>query len=172
MGELDALPIIKMRLEEGADAESKTSLCRCTELGVPICDEGSKMRYWGRDGDYLKWRCPAVVEGRACGCTLDNCTTSSYGMVLKVRIDEDPRRFPGLSRDSIKWKRLYRQRSACERVNSRLKEQLLLDRQHVRGKGKVTVNVVFSLLVMLASAIAMAERDKLEDIRRIAALAA
>jgi transposase len=172
MGELDALPIIKMRLEEGADAESRTSLCRCTELGVPICDEGSKMRYWGRDGDYLKWRCPAVVEGRACGCTLDNCTTSRYGMVLKVRIDEDPRRFPGLSRDSIKWKRLYRQRSACERVNSRLKEQLLLDRQHVRGKGKVTVNVVFSLLVMLASAIAMAERDKLEDIRRIAALAA
>jgi transposase len=172
MGELDALPIIKMRLEEGPDAESRTSLCRCTELGVPICDEGSKMIYWGRDGGYLKYRCPAVVEGRSCGCTLDNCTTSKYGMVLKLRIEEDPRRFPGICRDSLKWKRLYRKRTACERVNSRLKEHLLLDRQHVRGKAKVTVNVVFSLLVMLTSAISMAELDRLEEIRKIVALAA
>jgi hypothetical protein len=172
MGELDALPIIKMRLEEGPDAECRTSICRCTELGVPICDEGSKMIYWGRDGNYLKYRCPAAVEGRRCSCTLDNCTTSKYGMVLKIRIDEDPRRFPGISRDSKKWKRLYKKRTACARVNGRLKEYLLLDRQHVRGRNKVTVNVVFSLLVMLASAISMAERDKLEDIRRIVALAA
>jgi hypothetical protein len=172
MGELDALPIIKMRLEEGPDAECMTSFCRCTELGTPICDEGSKMAYWGRDGEYLKWRCPAAVEKRKCACTLDNCTTSSYGMVLKVRIAEDPRRFSGLSRDSKKWKRLYRKRTACERVNGRLKEYLLLDRQHVRGKAKVTVNVVFSLLVMLASAIAMAELDKLDSIRQIVALAA
>ena len=172
MEEFDALPIIKMRLEEGPDAECKTSLCRCTELGVPICDEGSKMIYWGRDGRYLKYRCPATVAGRCCGCTLDNCTTSKYGMVLKVRIDEDPRRFPGISRDTKKWRRLYRKRTACERVNGRLKQQLLLDRQHVRGKAKVTVNVVMSLLVMLSSAIAMAELDKLEDVRRIVALAA
>jgi hypothetical protein len=57
-------------------------------------------------------------------------------------------------------------------VNSRLKEHLLLDRQHVRGKAKVTVNVVFSLLVMLTSAISMAELDRLEEIRKIVALAA
>lgn len=172
LDELKALPVIKMRLNEGPDAECRTSICRCTELGVPICDEGSKMSYAGRDGAYLKWRCPAVLEGRACGCNLENCSTSAYGRVLKVQIAEDPRRFPGLSRDSLKWKRLYRKRSACERVNARLKNYLLLDEQHVRGKGKVTVQVAMSILVMLAAAISMARLDKLEDVRRIVALAA
>ena len=113
-----------------------------------------------------------MVEGRKCRETMENCTTSKYGCVLKVRIEEDPRRFPGLSRDSKKWKRLYKERTGCERVNSRLKEYLLLDRQHVRGKKKVTVQVVMSLLVMLASAIAMADLDKLENVRQIVALAA
>jgi hypothetical protein len=172
LDELQALPIIKMRLENGPDAECGTSICRCTELGVPICDEGSKMRYAGRDGGYLKWRCPAVLEGRACACTIDNCSTSSYGHVLKVKIADEPRRFPGLSRDSKKWKRLYKKRTACERVNGRLKNYLLLDEQRVRGQGKVTVQVAMSLLVMLASAISMAKLDKLEDVRRIVALAA
>ena len=172
MGVLDALPIIKMRLEEGPDAECATSICRCTELGVPICDEGTKMRYAGRDGKYLKWRCPAVMEGRPCRCVMDNCSTSPYGYVLKVRIEEDPRRFPGLSRDSLKWKRLYKERTASERVNARLKEYLWLDRQHVRGKNKVTVQAVMSLLVMLASAICMARLDKLDSVRQIVALAA
>ena len=172
LSELAALPIIKMRLDEGPDAECRTSICRCTELGVPICDEGSKMRYAGRDGDYLKWRCPAVVEDRACACTIDNCSTSAYGRVLKVRIADDPRRFPGISRDSKKWKRLYGKRGACERVNGRLKNYLLLDEQRVRRKAKVTVQIAMSLLVMLASAISMAKLDKLEDVRRIVALAA
>lgn len=172
LNELKAVPIIKMRLDEGPDAECTTSICRCTELGVPICDEGSKMRYAGRDGDYLKWRCPAVLDGRACKCTIDNCTTSAYGRVLKVAIAEDPRRFPGLSRDSHKWRRLYRKRSACERVNARLKNYLLLDEQRVRGLGKVTVQVAMSILTMLASAISMAKLDKLENVRRIVALAA
>lgn len=172
LNEVGAVPIIKMRLDDGPDAECKTSICRCTELGVPICDEGSKMRYAGRDGDYLKWRCPAMLDGRVCGRSIDNCSTSEYGRVLKVRIADDPRRFPGISRDSKKWKRLYGKRSACERVNGRLKNYLLLDAQRVRGRGKVTVQVVMSLLVMLASAISMAKLDKLENVRRIVALAA
>lgn len=172
LNKLKALPVIKMRLKDGPDAECTTSICRCTELGVPICDEGSKMRYAGRDGDYLKWRCPAVLDGRACKCTIDNCSTSAYGRVLKVRTAEDVRRFPGLSRDSHKWRRLYRKRSACERVNARLKNYLLLDEQRVRGRGKVTVQVAMSILVMLASAISMAKLDKLEEVRRIVALAA
>jgi len=173
LDELKALPVIKMRLDKGPDAECTTSICRCTELGVPICDEDSKMSYAGRDGAYLKWRCPAVVECRECRCNVtENCSTSDYGRVLKVRIAEDPRRFPGLSRDSHKWRRLYRKRGACERVNGRLKNYLLLDEQRVRGKTKVGAQVSMSILVMLASAISMARLNKLEDIRRIVALAA
>ena len=46
--------------------------------------------------------------------------------------------------------RLYRMRTAIERVNSRLKEFLGLRRITVRGIVKVTVRSVLSLLVMLA----------------------
>ena len=59
-----------------------------------------------------------------------------------------------------------------ERVNARSKNYLLLDDQRVRGIGKVRVQAVMSVLVMLASAISMAKLDKLEDVRRIVALAA
>jgi len=92
--------------------------------------------------------------------------------VPKVRISEDPRRFPVLSRDSHKWRRLYRKRSACERVNAKLKNYLLLDEQRAPGNAKVTVNVAMSVLVMLARAISMAKLDKLGGIRKIVALAA
>lgn len=172
--ELNALPIIKMRLSDSVDSISKTSIVHCTNLGVPVCDEGTKMSYWGRDGNYLKFRCPAVVGSRECKCEskIDNCTTSGYGNVLKIKIFDDVRLFPGICRDSKKWKRLYRKRTASERVNSRLKEHLLLDQQYVRGKNKVSCNVLMSILTMQASALAMAKLDKLHAVRQILNMAA
>ncbi len=172
--ELNALPVIKMRLNDSADSISKTSIVHCNNLGVPICDDGSKMSYWGRDGNYLKFRCPAVVEKRDCKCKdkIDNCTTSEYGNVLKIKISDDPRLFPGICRESKKWKRLYRKRTASERVNSRLKEHLLLDQQYVRGKNKISVNILLSILTMQASALAMAKLDKLHAVRQILNMAA
>ncbi|MGC8862667.1 MAG: hypothetical protein ACP5R5_07810 [Armatimonadota bacterium] len=57
-------------------------------------------------------------------------------------------------------------------MNARLKSYLLLDEQRVREREKGTLQVVMSLLVMLASATSMARPDKLEGVRRIVALAA
>ena len=53
------------------------------------------MRYAGRDSAYLKWRCPAVVEGRVCGCAIDNCSTPEYGRVLKVKDSRGPTEVSG-----------------------------------------------------------------------------
>lgn len=122
LDELAALPVIKMRLDEGPDASVHDEhLPLHSSLACRFVTRVRRCATLLRDGGYLKWRCPAVLDGRACKCTIDNCTTSAYGRVLKVAIAEDPRRFPGLSRDSHKWKRLYKKRSACERVNARLK---------------------------------------------------
>ena len=130
------------------------------------------MVYAGRDGDYLKWRCPLAC-GRVDQCTaFGRCTASAYGTVRKIAIAEDPRRFPGLARESQKWTRLYRKRTAAERVNARLKEHLLLDDLTVRGMNKVTVHVSVALLVMLAGAQAMVTADKHDQARRIVRLAA
>ncbi len=171
--ELNALPIIKMRLRRGRMSGVRYQHLPMRRTGRTNLRAKQQDGLRGRDGAYLKWRWPAAVECRQCKCNVtENCSTSDYGRVLKVKIAEDPRRFPGLSRDSIKWKRLYRKRSACQRVNGSLKNYLLLDGQHVRGKAKVSVQVGMSLLVMLASAISMAKLDKLESVRRIVALAA
>lgn len=59
-----------------------------------------------------------------------------------------------------------------ERVSSRLKENLLLDDLKVRGLPNVEVRVGLNLLVMLAIAVGMAERDRLGDCRRILTCAA
>ncbi|MEN6583615.1 MAG: transposase [Armatimonadota bacterium] len=166
--DLKALPIIKMRLTQAdKDAPFAGDICRCTELGTPICDCGEKMVYAGRDGKYLKFRCPKHNE------TLGGpCSTSKYGRVLKIAISENERRWPGLWRESKKFKRLYKRRTAVERVNSRLKEHLCLDEQHVRGLAKTTVNVGLSLLVMVGGALAMARNKKLDNLRQVVAMAA
>ena len=57
-------------------------------------------------------------------------------------------------------------------MNSRRKEHLCLDDQHVRGLEKTTVNVGLSLLVMLGGALAMARNKKLDNLRQIVAVAA
>ena len=167
LNELDALPVMKMRLTQEKEKEFAGALCRCNELGTPICDCGGFMRYAGRDGRYLKFRCPKHKELRG-----GPCSDSRYGRVLKIAISEDERRWPGLARQSKKWARLFRRRTAVERVNSRLKEHLQLDEQYVRGIGKVTVNATLSLLVMVGASLAMARRERWKDLRRLVRMAA
>jgi IS5 family transposase len=161
-----ALPIIKMRLTQPKDAICQASEGLCTELGTQLCLGGQPMVYAGRDGDYLKWRCP-VACGRLESCPeRGRCTTSAYGAVRKVDIRKEPRRYPGLWRDSKKWTRLYRKRTAVERLNGRLKDFLQLDGLTVRGIAKARVHTTVSLICLLAGAQAMVNAERLEDIRR------
>jgi len=173
--ELQALPIIKMRLtqkKENRDQPFAGALSLCTELGTQLCDSGHKMVYAGRDGAYLKWRCP-VACGKADRClAFGRCSASAYGTVRKISIWEDPRRFPGLARESKKWRREYRKRTAVERVNARLKDFLLLDELTVRGMNKVTAHVTLGLLVMLAGAAAMVSAERVERVRQVVRLVA
>ena len=144
-------------------------------LGTPLCPIGLPMLFWGRDGHYLKYRCPKK-SGLLC-CLVEHkgvsrCSPSDYGLVVKLNMREDPRRYVPVPRETKKWERLYKLRTGVERVNSRLKENLILDELRVRGKKKVKTRVGLNLLVMLAIAVAMAERNRLEDCRRIITCAA
>ena len=89
--------------------------------------------------------------------------------MLKLPIMQDPRRHPPVPRESKKWGRLYRLRTAVERVNSRVKGLLGLGKIMVRGIAKVTVRSLLSLLVMLAAAVGMAQRHKLKELRMLVA---
>lgn len=138
----------------------------CNQKGTPTCGCGLEMVFWGRDRNYLKYRCPQAVGKGVCR-GLSPCTASSYGYVLKLPITDDVRRHPPIPRETRKWQRLYNLRSAIERVNSRVKNLLGLRHITVRGIAKVTVRSVLSLLVMLAVGVGMAQRHRFKEVRTL-----
>ncbi len=161
--EYGAAPIIPIREREGMQLPDI-----CNAKGTPTCSGGLPMVYWGRDGKYLKYRCPQALGKDKCPST-SPCTTSAYGYVLKLPISQDPRRHPPVPRETKKWGRLYRLRSGIERVNSRLKEHLGLRQITLRGIAKVTTRALLSLLAMLGVAVGMAQRHRLAELRSLAA---
>jgi hypothetical protein len=156
-----AAPIIPIR--ERKDAQLADI---CNAKGTPLCSCGLEMVYWGRDGNYLKYRCPYALGKTECKSRF-RCSSSPYGYVLKLPITADVRRHPPVPRESRKWERLYKMRTAVERVNSRVKGLLGLEKITLRGLVKVTVRSALTLLVMLAAAVSMAHEHKYKEIRSL-----
>lgn len=109
--------------------------------------------------------CPDYTGSRGTRCSL-----SRYGRTVKLPLAQDWRRHTPVPRETKKWRRLYRRRTAVERVIGRLKGHLLLDVLRVRGGlAKVRVRLTLSLLVMLAAALGMAQQHRWPDLRRLVA---
>jgi len=146
----------------------------CNSLGTPLCAANKPMSYAGYDNGFLKYRAPCIVQGFDCPLGVHGrcCHPKSYGTVVKLRVRDNPRRYSPVPRESKKWKRIYRKRTAIERVNSRLKRHLLIDQVYVRGKRKVATRLGLSVLVMLAAAVAMAKRGQYEKVRSVVQLVA
>jgi transposase len=68
-------------------------------------------------------------------------------------------------------KRIYRQRAAIERTNSRLKDQLCLNRHRVRGLERITIHALLCIIAMLLTALAALRLNKPEKARSITLLA-
>lgn len=72
--------------------------------------------------------------------------------VYSIEIKEDRRVFTEIARDSMKWKRLYKGRTALERINGRLDRDFNLENHKVRGLKKATVLMDIMMIGMLAMA--------------------
>lgn len=70
----------------------------------------------------------------------------------------------------IQKRRIYRRRASIERVISRLKEQLGLNRHKARGLRNLAVHVLLCLITMLLVALAALRLDRPEKIRSTALL--
>jgi IS5 family transposase len=68
-------------------------------------------------------------------------------------------------------RRVYRQRAAIERMNSRLKDQLSLNRHRVRSLRNVTTHALLCIIAMLLTALAALELKRPERTRSISFLA-
>lgn len=125
-----------------------------TANGTPVCSMNYPMVYWGADKEIIKFRCPHVLGKVNCPFGSAWCSDSNYGMVEKINITDDLRRYSLPHRDTRKWKELYNRRTAVERVNSRLKDYLTADQIHVCGIQKAKTYITLNLIILLAGALA------------------
>lgn len=121
----------------------------------PICSAGYKLIYWGKDGDYLKFRCPHALGKCNCPFGMNWCSSSNYGYTLKVNYKENPRLYGYPLRSSSQWKKQYDKRTSVERCNSRLKEYLNLDNIRSKGIKKAKVHALLNCISLVAGTIAL-----------------
>jgi len=73
--------------------------------------------------------------------------------VVRVKRFIDPRTFLPVARSSYKFERLYKERTAVERVNSRLDVSYGFEEHFIRTGGKMKFRCGLALIVMLSMAL-------------------
>ena len=86
----------------------------------------------------------------------------TYGKTVRVDREIDPRRFPALPRATRKFERMYKGRTAVERVNARLKIFWGADDGNVRGSRRFVASVGVVLAVHAAFATLLASSPRRE----------
>lgn len=121
-----------------------------------------KMAYIGyeRTRETIKYRCPAMHEGWECPMSKVCNAGRKYGLTVRVPREIDLRRFPAVPRATKKFERLYKGRTAVERVNARLKIFWGADDGNVGGSRRffALLGVVLVVHAAFATLLAMAPR--------------
>lgn len=104
----------------------------------------------------LKYRCPAMHEGWECPMSKICNAGKSYGKTVRVSREIDLRRFPSLPRATQKFERLYKGRTAVERVNARIKIFWGADDGNVTGASRFFAQVGAVMVVHAAFATLLA----------------
>jgi hypothetical protein len=122
------------------------------------------MSYIGQEPERqtLKYRCPAKHEGWACPMSTVCNAGKSYGKTVRVPREVDPRRFPALPRATKKFERMYKGRTAAERVNARLKIFWGVDDGNVTGSRRFVAQVGVVMVVHAAFATLLASAPRWE----------
>jgi hypothetical protein len=116
----------------------------------------------------LKYRCPARHEGWPCPSDGRCNGEGRYGMVVRIKSEMDLRRFPPIPRATREFERLYKGRTAVERVNARLKLYWGVDDGNVVGARRFHALVGVVMLVHLAVATMLA-RGKRAEVKTLGA---
>jgi hypothetical protein len=139
--------------------ESGTVYCYDMVSNPPRC---RAMSYIGHEASRgtLKYRCPARHEGWACASEARCNTGKAYGRTVRVKQEIDLRRFPPIPRATKTFERLYRGRTAVERVNARLKVFWGTDDGNIAGARRfhAMVGTVMAVHAGFATLLAMAPR--------------
>lgn len=110
----------------------------------------------------LKYRCPARHQGWACPSETACNGERLYGLTVRVKQEIDLRRFPAIPRATRQFERLYKGRTAVERVNARLKVFWGIDDGQVYGSRRFHAQVGAVLVVHLGFATVLAQAQRRE----------
>jgi hypothetical protein len=122
------------------------------------------MAYIGHEPERgtLKYRCPARHQGWTCPSDARCNGQRDYGLTVRVKQELDLRRFPSIPRATKQFERLYKGRTAVERVNGRLKIFWGLDDGQVYGARRFQAHVGAVMVVHLAFATLLAQTERRE----------
>lgn len=137
----------------------------------PVSDQRREMAYQGfeKDRNSLKYRCPVSAYGIECQGKRE-CSGNGCGRIVRIPLERDRRIFTPIARSSYAWERLYKGRTAVERVNSRMDNVFGFENHFIRGKAKMTLRISLALVVMLSMAVGRICQKQAEKMRSLVQL--
>lgn len=134
----------------------------------PVMGERHLMGFSGfeEERETLKYSCACKSGGINCKGR-DKCPY--YNKSVRIKLEEDRRRFTPVARSSYKWERLYNFRPSIERINSRIDNVYGFEKHFIRGKKKMEFRCGLALLVMLVVAIGRIKQARPELMRSLKA---
>lgn len=141
--------------------EAGTVYCYDTTSDPPV---RHKMAYTGyeKDRGTLKYRCPARHEDWPCPRDGVCNAGKTYGLQVRLPKDRDLRRFPPIPRATKEFERLYKGRTAVERVNARRKVFWGADDGNVTGAFRFHAQIGVVLIVQAVFATLLAQAPRWE----------
>jgi hypothetical protein len=141
--------------------EAGTLYCYDTSGDVPV---RHPMSYYGYEADRgtLKYRCPARHEGWDCPSDAKCNAGKKAGLSVRIPSALDLRRFPPIPRATKTFERMYKGRTAVERVNARLKIFWGADDGNVIGAARFHALVGAVMVVHLGLATLLAASPRWE----------
>jgi hypothetical protein len=141
--------------------EAGTVHCYDTVSDPPVRHRMSYVGY-EKDRGTVKYRCPARHEDWDCPSD-ERCNTGrEWGLTARLPCERDLRRFPPIPRATKEFERLYKGRTAVERVNARLKIFWGADDGNVTGARRFHAQVGIVLIVQLGFATLLAKAPRWE----------
>lgn len=149
-------------------------LCKVDPFNPDAEQVFTPMAFTGFESDRgcLKFRCPAAARGvacknrEACRCA-PGVRDGAFGRVVRVPLQRERRLLLPIHQHSHAFKRLYRRRTAIERVNSRIDQVYGLERHFLHGLARVRLRLTLTLLVMNATAIGWIRAKRPDRIRSL-----
>lgn len=132
------------------------------EIGIPLCPNDSTLpmvfdgitREKGR-ADRIKYLCPKskkiVVNGKTqyvLSCKKP-CTPSKCGRIKQLTIHHNYRFNTSMPRDSIKWQKLYKLRTICERSIYQIKNFIQIKTSKVRNTVSLKSDILLACISQL-----------------------